>query len=359
MSAAWHPGQCLTVGFEGTEVPRALAEVIEAGRVGGIILFSRNIEGPAQLRALTKTLAGLAPPDAPLVISVDQEGGRVQRLREPWTRWPPMRAVGERDDPAKTRELGEALARELRAEGIDWNFAPCVDVDSNPDNPVIGDRSFGTTHERVSGHAIPLLEGMQAGGVAACVKHFPGHGDTDVDSHLDLPRIDHALERLRRVELRPFEAAARADVASIMTAHVMFPRLDPRRPATMSEEVLGILRAEIGYQGIVVTDDLEMGAVARHFSVRERVESPLRAGVDVLLVCKQADLRMEAIAILERLPDALVESAVTRVRAFKSRWIGQRSLVITDPHAMDGPPWIAHQKLASGFASTSGADGDA
>lgn len=270
----------------------------------------------------------------------------MQRLREPWTRWPPMRSFGDAGDLELTAQMGRALARELVREGFNLNFAPCVDVDSNPDNPVIGDRSFAADSVSVGACATAMIEGMQSGGVAGCAKHLPGHGDTDMDSHLDLPRLSHGLERLRRVELPPFAAAAKAGVASMMTAHVLFSAIDDKRPATMSPDVLHLVREEVGFSGLLFTDDLEMGAVAKHFTVQERTEEPLRAGVDVLLACKHADLRAEMIGRLERLPDALVESAVARVRAFKATWVRDPGALILDPHALEGPPWEQHEALA-------------
>ncbi len=347
MSSAWHPGQCMVVGFEGTTIPEDLATQIRGGHVGGVILFSRNIETPTQLRALVDGLHELAPADAPLLLGIDQEGGRVQRMRAPWTEWPPMRTFGDAGDLDLITQMGRALARELVREGFNLNFAPCVDVDSNPENPVIGDRSFASDSVTVGACAAAMIEGMQSGGVAACAKHLPGHGDTDMDSHLDLPRIAHGLERLRRVELPPFAAAAKAGVASMMTAHVLFSAIDDKRPATMSPDVLQLVRQEVGFSGLLFTDDLEMGAVAKHFSVQERTEQPLRAGVDMLLACKQADLRAEMIRRLERLPDALVESAVTRVREFKKTWGREAGAIIMDPHALDGPPWDSHEALAT------------
>jgi len=347
MSSAWHPGQCMVVGFEGTAVPDDLSTQIRNGQVGGVILFARNIESPEQVRALIDALNGLAPADAPLIIGVDQEGGKVQRMRAPWTEWPPMRTFGDAGDLELSTQMGRALARELVREGFNLNFAPCVDVDSNPENPVIGDRSFGADSATVGAHAVAMIEGMQAGGVAGCAKHFPGHGDTDMDSHLDLPRLAHGFDRLRRVELPPFVAAAKAGVASMMTAHVLFSAIDDKRPATMSPDVLHLVRAEVGFTGLLFTDDLEMGAVAKHFSVQDRTEGPLRAGVDVLLACKQADLRAEMISRLERLPDTLVESAVTRVRDFKAKWVRAPGALIMDPHALDGPSWERHEALAT------------
>jgi beta-N-acetylhexosaminidase len=236
----------------------------------------------------------------PLLVSIDQEGGRVARLRAPqgFTELPPMRALGRTGDAALAFEVGALLGRELRAVGIDQDYAPVVDVDTNPANPVIGDRSFSRDPREVARLGIALARGLQSAGVAACAKHFPGHGDTSQDSHRDLPRLAHGLERLREVELVPFRALAAAGVASVMTAHVVFEALDPVRPATLSPPVLRLLRDECAYDGCVVSDDLEMRAVAEHFALEGAVPAALLAGVDAFLVCHRADVQHAAIDVL-------------------------------------------------------------
>jgi beta-N-acetylhexosaminidase len=332
----------LFVGFSGLVVPPDLAERIREGRVGGVVLFKRNIGDPEQLRLLTRSLHDLAPADAPLTIAIDQEGGRVQRLRDPWTQWPPMRTLGGR--PIEdTTAFAKALALELLDVGVDLDFAPVVDVDSNPDNPVIGDRSFARDPATVGRHAAALITAMQELGIATCAKHFPGHGDTDLDSHLALPRLELERARLERTELPPFRAAIAAEVASIMTAHVLFPKLDPKRPATLSPEVMGMLRTELGYDGLVFSDDIEMKAVADNFSVEDRSLGALRAGVDVILVCSQADLREEVLARLERAPDQLIEHGLRRLDTFKQRF-GKTVRVV--PMTEIGPPFASHEALA-------------
>lgn len=336
----WHPGQLLHAGFEGLEAPADLLAMIRRGEVGGAILFARNVDTPAQVRELVARLHEAAPADHPLLVSIDQEGGRVQRLRAPWTEWPPMRVLGERDDPERTRELGEALARELGDLGIDLDFAPVVDVDTNPDNPVIGDRSFARTPEAVGRHASALIAGLQGEGVAACAKHFPGHGDTGVDSHLELPRVDHSLERLREVELPPFAAAAEAGVASVMTAHVIVSALDAERPATLSPTALSLLRNEIGYDGVVFSDDLDMKAIADHFTPGEATRQAIEAGCDAVLACRRPDVRDEALAALQLLPDRLLEGPARRSAALKSRYAGGKRASQADP------PYAAHGALA-------------
>jgi beta-N-acetylhexosaminidase len=334
------PGQLLFAGFEGAQLPEDLGALIAAGRVGGVVLFARNVETPAQLRALVDDLHAQAPAGAALAVAIDQEGGRVQRCRAPWTDWPAMRRLGERGALDGTRELARALARELADLRIDVDFAPCVDVDGGPADAVIGDRSFSSEPEQVARHAAAFVEALQGEGVAACAKHFPGHGDTLSDSHDELPRLDRDLERLRSQELVPFRAAARAGVASVMTGHLLLPQLDPTLPCTLSPEAIGLLRDEIGYDGLVFGDDLEMKAVADRFSPDELVQCALSAGVDALLVCRRADLRDDVLAALESSPDGLVEPGLRRMRAFKQRYAGGRNA------SGAAPPYPEHLALA-------------
>lgn len=364
--ARWQPGQALFAGFEGTSCPEPLLQLIAAGRVGGIVLFARNVESPRQVRRLVRELRAREPEDAPLVIAIDQEGGRVQRLRKPWTEWPPMRRLGELDAGAAavaggdataaapdtppaleaTCAVARALAAELRDCGIGLDFAPVVDVDSNPANPVIGDRSFGRDPERVATLASAFIAAMQGAGVACCAKHFPGHGDTTLDSHLALPRITHDLERLLAVELPPFAAAIDAGVASIMSAHVVFESIDPRRPATLSRDVLALLRERLGFDGLVFSDDLEMKAVADHWQPREIVDLALGAGVDALLACRRFALVTELLAHLEAQPDARLENALRRVADFKRRF----ALPAPGDDRDAAPPYPDHVALAARLA---------
>ena len=338
----WHPGQLLFVGFEGVEIPPELGRRIMEGRVGGVVLFRRNLGEPDQVRGLIRELHELAPADAPLTVAIDQEGGRVQRLRDPWTEWPAMRQLGA-GPVERTAAFARALALELLDVGVDLDFAPVVDVDSNPANPVIGDRSFARDPATVARHAVAFIEAMETAGVATCAKHFPGHGDTALDSHLALPRLELDRARLDRTELPPFRAAVAAGVASIMTAHVLFPKLDPKRPATLSPAVMAMLRDELGYDGLVISDDIEMKAVADHFSVEDRSLGVLAAGVDVILACSKADLREEILAKLERAPDSLVEHSLGRLIAFKQRFGGTPRVV---PLTELGPPFASHRALA-------------
>jgi len=316
-------------GFHGHSIPAEFAQ-LQARGITGAILFRRNVESPAQVAELNAELGERA--GRPFLVSVDQEGGRVMRLRDPCTDLPPMRDLGAADDPALARRLGAVLGRELRALGFDLDFAPVLDVDTNPANPVIGDRSFGRSAAQVAALGSEAILGLQEAGVAACGKHFPGHGDTSQDSHEELPRLSHDPSRLEAVELPPFQAAIRAGVASIMSAHVIFEALDPVYPATMSRPALdGILRDRWGYDGVVISDDLEMKAIADHFGIEEAVVRGVNAGVDLFLVCHTPALQNEAIdrliAAVERgdVSLARVEEAGRRIDALVSRFVRPKS----------------------------------
>lgn len=287
-----------TVGFHGRSVGDDLRGLLSRG-VGGVIYFARNVGTPAEVLELNRDIKRSA--NRPLLIAVDQEGGQVARLRRGFTELPPLRAVGATGSATLTEELGGLVARELRAVGFDMNYAPVLDVDTNPSNPVIGARAFGGTPELVSTLGRAFVAGLQAAGVAACGKHFPGHGDTSQDSHLELPQLPHAMERLERIELAPFRAAASSGIAAFMTAHVLFNALDSRHPATMSRAVVtSVLRESFGYRGLVVTDDIEMKAIADNYGVEEAVLWGLNAGVDHFLCCHTASLAHRGIDAVVR-----------------------------------------------------------
>jgi beta-N-acetylhexosaminidase len=299
-------GQLLSVGFDGTEASPELKARIVASEVGGVMLFRPNIVTAVQVGALVASMRRISPPDAPLLVSVDQEGGLVQRLRGLATTWPDMQAVGEAGDLARTRQLGRALGEELAALGIGWDFAPVLDVHTNPSNPVIGNRAFGVTPTAVTEQALAFWQGLRGAGVLGCGKHFPGHGDTRTDSHLELPVVDHELARLRAVELAPFAAAARAGMEAFMTAHVLYPALDAVHPATLSRAILtDLLRGQLGFAGVVVSDDLGMKAVADRYPIAELAVGCIEAGVDHLLV-------REPLARQQAAYEALVHAAEAR-----------------------------------------------
>jgi len=287
-------GQRLIIGLSGSHVTDDERILIKEIQPAGFILFARNVEEPRQVIELNRELTSLLPVELPPICTVDQEGGRVQRVKGGATIFPPLRWVGNCDDDAILREHARALATEVKALGFHLNWAPVADVDSNPANPIIGDRSFGSDAKTVAQSVHNWIIETQNSGVMAAAKHFPGHGDTSQDSHLTLPTVDKDTRDISEVELRPFRAAVRANVAAVMTAHVMFPAFDEKWPATLSTRILiEILRKEMNYNGLVVTDDLEMKAVADRFDLETQLQQACLATVDLFLACKSPVLQMK------------------------------------------------------------------
>jgi beta-N-acetylhexosaminidase len=303
-------GHLIVGGFDGPSLPERYARALGEGRRAGAILFRRNLpdlDAAAELCQAIVSASALPP-----FIGVDQEGGRVTRLPAPFLTLPPMRELAARGDAALVRRAASAVGAELSALGFNLDFAPVLDVDSNPDNPIIGDRAFSHDPELVLRYALAFAEGLADEGVLACGKHFPGHGDTSVDSHVALPVLAHDRARLEAVELIPFRAAARAKLPTLMTAHVVCDGVDPGVPATLSERICtALLRDELGFEGVLFSDDLEMAAVAARYPVERSAVAAIRAGCDVLLVCKDEDLQ-------DRAHEALVRE-VERDAGFRAR----------------------------------------
>jgi beta-N-acetylhexosaminidase len=321
-------GQLLIAGFDGHELPMELRVLAREFGLGGVILFARNVAEPEQVAELCFESAQLTP-DLPAWVSVDQEGGRVARLRAPFTEWPPMATLGRGGGVALAERFARAMAAELLAVGITLDYAPVLDVLTNAKNPVIGDRALGEKADDVARLGAAIVRALQETGMAACGKHFPGHGDTNEDSHLELPLVEHGPERLRAVELVPFRAAIDADVATIMTAHVLVPAFDEEHPATLSERIVtGLLRRELGFEGVILSDDLEMRAIAGRHDVPSAAVRAIAAGCDGVLVCG-ADQHVQAAALEalvhavedERLPFSRVEDALRRQRRAKERFL--------------------------------------
>ncbi|MEU1278494.1 glycoside hydrolase family 3 protein [Streptomyces sp. NPDC005805] len=312
----------LQPGFTGTTAPDWLLRQIGEG-LSAVGLFGRNIVTPEQLTALT---ARLRAERDDVLVAIDEEGGDVTRLEvRGGSSFPGNYALGCVDDTALTRDVARELGRRLAACGVDLNWAPSADVNSNPDNPVIGVRSFGADPQLTARHTVAYVEGMQAAGVAVCTKHFPGHGDTNVDSHHALPRIDVDLDTLHARELVPFRAAIAAGSKAVMSAHILLPALDPNRPATLSPQILtGLLREELGYQGLIVTDGMEMQAISSTYGIERGSVLALAAGADAIcvgggLADEGTVLRLrDAIVAAVRdgdLPEERLADAAARVRA--------------------------------------------
>jgi beta-N-acetylhexosaminidase len=312
-------GQLLIGSLPGVAIPSELRSLAREFHLGGVTLFNRNIEEPAQVAELSIELQHLSD-EVPLWVAIDQEGGRVARLRRPFTEWPPMAALGRHGDERLARRFATALARELRAVGVSLDYAPVLDIHTNPQNPIIGDRALAESPEAVAGLGVAIIEALQEHGVAACGKHFPGHGDTAVDSHVDLPVVEHPPDRIRRVESHPFKRAIAADVAFIMTAHILVPTIDAERPATLSPAIVqGMLRDELHFNGVILSDDLEMDALAKTYSVQEAAVLAIAAGCDGVLVCrpKSSDRLRDIdvqVTVLEALIHAVEDGRVSRAR---------------------------------------------
>jgi beta-N-acetylhexosaminidase len=323
-------GQLLIGSFPGHSIPPEWKGLAREFDIGGAILFSRNVEAPEQVTELAADAEALGRV-MPAWVSIDQEGGRVARLKEPFTRWPPMSVLGRSGSEALAERFGRALARELLAVGITLDYAPVLDIHTNPKNPVIGDRALAERADEVARLGRAIIRALQSEGVAACGKHFPGHGDTSTDSHHDLPLVEHPPDRLRAVEFEPFRAAIREGVAFIMTAHVLVPSLDEERPATLSPRVVrAILREELGYDGVILSDDLEMKAISARMTVPAAAVEAIKAGCDGLLICS-GDVETQAItleALIKavesgEIPAARLDDAFQRLRRAKERFLAR------------------------------------
>ncbi len=321
-------GQLLIAGFDGHQIPQELRSLAREFSLGGIILFARNVADPEQVAEVAFEASRLVP-DLPLWVSVDQEGGRVARLKSPFTVWPPMATLGRSGDERLAERFARALAFELKAVGITLDYAPVLDILTNPKNPVIGDRALAEKAEEVARLGTAIIRTLQAEGIAACGKHFPGHGDTSSDSHFELPLVEHPPDRLRQVEFVPFKAAIDAGVATMMTAHVLVPSLDDKRPATLSKRIVtDILRDELKYEGVIFSDDLEMKAVASQYAVPAAAVMAIEAGCDGALICS-GDHQTQAAACEalvraveeDRLRMSRVDDALRRQQRAKERFL--------------------------------------
>jgi beta-N-acetylhexosaminidase len=313
----------------------------------GVTLFRQNAGSPTAMRTLVRALHALDG-EAPPLVAIDHEGGRVHRLSPPFTHFPPAAVVAAHGLRA-VGAVATAMARELAAVGIDLTFAPVLDVASNPANPIIGDRAFGTTPNAAATAALAVFRATRAIGLLTCGKHFPGHGDTATDSHLALPVVERDRRSLNAVEIPPFRRAIAAGIPMLMTAHVQYPALDPRLPATMSPAILTtLLRRRLGFRGAIASDDLEMRAIADRFGPGEAAVAALAAGCDLLLFCHRQDWLRTAVDAVEkavvsgRLPERRIRESHRRVTALM-RWRRRRAQ--TERLAVIG--CAAHARLAA------------
>jgi beta-N-acetylhexosaminidase len=338
-------GQLMVFGFKAdtaADVSVEIKELIRNNHIGGIILFGRNIGSPAEILKVTKELQQTAKESGhvqPLLICIDQENGVVRRLGEGTTVFPGAMLIGATHQPENAYSMGLATGRELKALGINWNLAPTVDVNNNPLNPVIGVRSYGESPDHVSAFGIAAMKGMQDAGVITSLKHFPGHGDTDLDSHLELPTITHDINRLHEVELVPFKECIAEGADTVMSAHVYFPAIEKRDgvPATLSKAVItGLLRDTLGFQGVVTTDCMEMKAIADTIGTPRGAVEAIKAGVDLIMISHLHNIQRETIETIVQaveqgeIKEKTINEAYQRVMKLKSKYLSWEDLSLTD-----------------------------
>jgi beta-N-acetylhexosaminidase len=319
-------GGLIVGGFFGTQLSPSFSKKLSRGELGGAILFKRNLgENFFDVAALNRNIISTC--EAPPILCVDQEGGRVARLKAPFVTVPPLLTLATAKDDMLVELAARAQAAELKALGFSTGFSPVLDVNTNPKNPVIGDRSFADDPEIVSRLGVRFITALQDAGVFACAKHYPGHGDTKQDSHFDLPTVDRDAAGLERIELAPFAAAARANVAAMMSAHVVYPALDKENPATLSRVFCTeILRNKLGFMGVLFSDDLEMRALAARMSIEESATRSVDAGCDMLLICSDETLQTRAHEALVKRAESdskfktRVEEASARANALRSKY---------------------------------------
>jgi beta-N-acetylhexosaminidase len=299
-------GQSLIIGLKGPALTPEESKFISENNIGGVIFFGRNLETPEQILALCRDLQKLStsmPDRVPLFISIDMEGGRVLRLKEPFTKWPTAAALGKLNSSSVVFELARAMGTELFSIGINMDFAPSCDILTNPKNTVIGDRAFGTDAETVSKLASAFVRGLVKSNIIACAKHFPGHGNTLVDSHEDLPIEETTEQQLEAREMVPFKRTFRARLDLVMTSHILFKNVDPTWPATLSPKIVnGLLREKLRYRNLVVTDDMGMKAITKKYEVGPAAVQAYKAGCNILLYCND-------FAAPEQAMKALVDAA--------------------------------------------------
>ncbi len=338
-------GELFIIGFNDLELADETASFISQAKIGGVILFSHNYENPGQVAELTNQVQECRAGELPLWIAVDHEGGRVQRFKRVFTRIPDAASIGAVDSPKLAFEIAETLAKELKAVGININFSPVADIATNSRNPVIGPRAFGNNEEIVSKMVSAFVRGHLVQGVQPCLKHFPGHGDTSTDSHFALPRVDTSLEVLREREFKPFVKGFKSRCAMVMTAHILNSKLDAERPATLSKKILReILRQELRYFKLIISDDLEMKAITDHYGAEDAPRLAIEAGCDLLIYRSEAGARHAYEALLkalesEKLSPELVVEAAQRSRELKKEvLLPYQAITISELNQKVGTP---------------------
>lgn len=331
LSAKEKVGQRIVVGFPGTEIDSELEELIFQYKIGNFILFKHNIVSASQVKDLCNKLQHLALESTgyPAFITIDQEGGMVTRLEEDCVNIPGAMAIAATNNVMNAYQAGKITGEQLKELGVNFNLAPDVDINSNMDNPVIGVRSYGDDPNKVAEYSVAMVKGLLDGGVLASAKHFPGHGDTNVDSHLGLPQVNKTLSQLQECELVSFQAVIDAGIPAITTSHIIFPELEPEHiPATMSRNIItGLLKDKMGFQGLVISDCMEMSAIQKYYGTVEGVKSAVKAGVDLIFLSHTRNYPREAATVLTAALEAgefsmeEMNASVEKILKFKEKYI--------------------------------------
>lgn len=293
-------GQMVIVGVEGDTFNSNIGKMIKDYHVGGFIFMGKSIKNTSQLLKLINNIkAANSNNKIPLFLSLDQEGGRVDRMPGEFSRYPDNKSIGKINNEKLSYNIGDAIAHEIKSFGFNMDFAPVLDINSNPQNPVIGDRAFGTSPEIVSSLGVETMKGIQDADVISVVKHFPGHGDTSVDSHVGLPKVNKDLKELNNFEIIPFREAIKNNADGIMIAHILLPKIDSKYPASLSKAVINdILRQQLGFKGIVITDDMTMGAISKNYRIGDAAIKSINAGSDIILIAHDYNKGIDVITSL-------------------------------------------------------------
>lgn len=320
-------GQMIFAGIKGTDITNETKKIISTHQVGGIILFKDNLKNANQSVSLLNAIKQENTNNkVPLFLGVDEEGGRISRLPE-LTKLPTNEELGKRNDIPLSYNIGKLLGKELSAFGFNLDFAPVLDINSNPDNPIIGDRSFGTDAELVSELGLQMMKGIQSEQVISVIKHFPGHGDTAVDSHKELPIIQKSLAELHALELIPFKHAVEQGAEVVMVGHILLPKIDSTYPASISGRIItDVLREQLGYEGIIITDDMTMKAILNNLEIGESAVSAVKAGNDIVLVAHNyANVKKAIDSIIKAIEDGeiteqRIDESVKRILSIKKKY---------------------------------------
>jgi len=321
-------GQMMFAGVSGTSLQQETTSLIRDYKVGGLILYANNLETPQQTVSLMNDLmAANVTNRLPLFMGTDQEGGKVARLPGPLKNFPTNQKVGDINQAQFSFEIGQLLGEQLKAFGFNLDFAPVMDVNSNPNNPIIGDRSFSSNPDIVSQLGIQTMKGLESQQVIPVIKHFPGHGDTSVDSHLELPKVSKSLDDLKQLELIPFKTAIDKGVDVVMVGHILLPKIDQQYPSSMSKEIItGILRNQLGFDGVVMTDDMTMKAITNHFNIGQAAVDSVKAGNDIILIAHEFSNVTSAIDALKaavkngEITEKQINDSVRRIIQLKQKY---------------------------------------